>query len=114
MMHSIFLLALGIMFLATIGYPVLMFVRANLYMRRVQKSYSYQPTVSIILPCHNEAKNIEDKLRNILELKYDFSKLELVIISDGSTDGTNEIVENFESPIPIKFLKLTERGGKPN
>jgi poly-beta-1,6-N-acetyl-D-glucosamine synthase len=114
MMHSIFLLAVITMFMATIGYPVWMFVRANMSSRRINKSYNYQPTISIILPCHNEEKRIEEKLRNILEIKYDHSKLELVLISDGSTDQTNEIIENFNSPVPLKFIKLTERGGKPN
>lgn len=114
MMHSLFLLAVAVMLLATIGYPVLMFVRANLYPKRIRRSPKYQPTVSIILPCYNEEKRIEEKLRNILELKYDQRKLELILISDGSTDRTNEIIENFASPVPLKFLKLTERGGKPN
>ena len=114
MMHSLFLLTVAIMFLATIGYPVLMFVRANLYARRIRRSPKFQPTVSIILPCYNEEKRIEEKLRNILELRYDHQKMEIVLISDGSTDRTNEIIERFESPIPLNFIKLTERGGKPN
>ena len=114
MMHSIFLLAVVTMFLATIGYPVWMFVRANLYARRIRRSPKFQPTVSIILPCYNEGKRIADKLRNILELKYDLAKLELVLISDGSTDRTNEIIESFPSLVPLRFIKLTERGGKPN
>ena len=102
------------MLLATIGYPVWMFVLANLYPKRIKRSPKFQPTVSIILPCYNEEKRIEEKLRNILELKYDHRNLELVLISDGSTDRTNEIIENFASPVPLKFIKLTERGGKPN
>ena len=114
MMHSLFLLAVATMLLATIGYPVWMFVLANLYPKRIKRSPKFQPTVSIILPCYNEEKRIEEKLRNILELKYDHRNLELVLISDGSTDRTNEIIENFASPVPLKYIKLTERGGKTN
>src|SRR6478672_11924901 len=114
MMHSLFWLAMGAVFMAIIGYPVLMFIRANLYPRRVRRSPMFQHTVSIILPCYNEENRLEDKLRNILELKYDYRKLELILISDGSTDRTNAIIEAFQSPIPLKFIKLAERGGKPN
>jgi len=105
---------MGAVFMAIIGYPVLMFIRANLYPRRVRRSPKFQPTVSIILPCYNEENRLEDKLRNILELKYDYQRLELILISDGSTDRTNAIIETFQSPIPLRFIKLTERGGKPN
>lgn len=113
-MHSLFLLTGVILGFATIGYPMLMFVRASLYARRIKKSFAYQPTVSIVLPCYNEVNRIEEKLRNLLELRYDHSKMELVIISDGSTDGTAELIEQFSSPVPLKFIKLTERQGKPN
>jgi biofilm PGA synthesis N-glycosyltransferase PgaC len=67
-----------------------------------------------VLPCHNEGKRLADKLQNLLELKYDHARMELVLVSDGSTDNTDEVVARFIAPFAVNYIKLTERGGKPN
>lgn len=71
----------------------------------------YTPAVSLLIPVHNEESVIERKLRNTLEIDYPPDRLEVVIISDGSTDRTKEIVERNLSG-NMRFLELPMRSGK--
>ena len=50
------------------------------------------PPVSVLIPAHNEALVIEQTLRAIRALHYPEAQLEIIVINDGSTDGTAEIV----------------------
>src|SRR5580658_3669875 len=71
------------------------------------------PTVSIILPVHNEQESIAEKLQNCLELDYPLDRLEIIVVSDASTDRTAEIVEQFASHNPrIRWLESEGRAGK--
>lgn len=55
------------------------------------------PSVSIVMAVKNEESNLRRKLNNLLELDYPKDKLEIIVISDGSTDNTNQILEDFIS-----------------
>jgi cellulose synthase/poly-beta-1,6-N-acetylglucosamine synthase-like glycosyltransferase len=54
-----------------------------------------QPTVSIIIPAHNEEKVIETLLQRITELNYPKEKLDVIAIDDASTDTTQNIIKKF-------------------
>jgi glycosyltransferase involved in cell wall biosynthesis len=71
----------------------------------------YEPTVSIILPVHNEARRIEAKLRNLLELDYPLAKLQILVIGDACTDDTLERAKRFD-PNVVTTLALPTRAGK--
>lgn len=66
---------------------------------RAQKGFKgtspYRPTVSIVVPAHNEAKVIEKTLESLINLKYPKCRLQIIIANDGSTDGTSKIVQKF-------------------
>jgi len=68
------------------------------------------PTVSIIIPVHNERVNAEKKVKNLQNLSYPRERLEIIFISDGSTDDTNDYLEQLSD---IKFLSYPKRQGKP-
>lgn len=51
------------------------------------------PMVSIMIPCYNEADNLEDSIPHLLQLKY--PKYELIFINDGSQDNTGEIINRW-------------------
>src|SRR5690606_11676330 len=68
--------------------------------------------VSLIIAAYNEAQNIAAKIDNSLALDYPREKLEIVIASDGSTDGTDEIVRRYASQ-GIRLLSLPRRGKAP-
>jgi len=63
----------------------------------------------MIIAAYNEAASIEQKLKNVSALKYPADKLEVIIASDGSDDGTNEIVATH-SDSTIHLLKLPRLG----
>ncbi len=55
----------------------------------------YRPSVSLIVPAHNEAPVIEKTLECLAKLKYPKSKLQIILANDGSTDGTSKIIQKF-------------------
>ena len=69
------------------------------------------PGVSLVIPAYNEEKSIRDKLRNVLALNYPTEKIEIVVVSDASSDRTDEIVESFK-PMGVKLLRMEQRNGK--
>lgn len=71
--------------------------------------YTYEPEVTLIVPCFNEAAYIEDKIHNSLALDYPVNKLKLIFISDGSSDETHEIIKKFPS---VVALHENKRSGK--
>lgn len=67
------------------------------------------PNVSIVIAVHNEAANIKNKLDNLKDLDYP-EDIEIVVVSDGSTDSTNEYLDQQSD---IKFVKYPHAEGKP-
>lgn len=55
----------------------------------------YSFDISIIVPCFNCEKYITKTIESIIEQKYDFNRIEILLINDGSTDGTKEIIESY-------------------
>ena len=68
------------------------------------------PAVSLVVAAHDEAGCIEEKLRNSLQLDYPPDRLEVLIGSDGSTDGTDALVRSY--PDPRVRLSAAARAGK--
>jgi len=65
----------------------------------------------MIIAAHNEEENIRSKLESCLNLDYPKEKLEVIVASDGSTDRTNEIVNEFKNDA-VRLLSFNERKGK--
>jgi cellulose synthase/poly-beta-1,6-N-acetylglucosamine synthase-like glycosyltransferase len=53
------------------------------------------PFVSVVMVVHNEEKILESKLKNLLSLDYPEDRLQIVVVSDGSNDGTEQILREF-------------------
>src|SRR5947209_20405512 len=77
-----------------LGYPLLLMVWARLFPQEIRKSF-VERSVSVIVPVRNGARWIEAKLRSLLASYYRPDLIELLIVSDGSTDGTEELVRSF-------------------
>ena len=71
------------------------------------------PPVSLIISAHNEQAHLPDKLVNIRAFDYPRDRLEVIFVSDGSTDGTNAILQAVEDA-HIRSVFLPQRGGKVN
>jgi len=69
------------------------------------------PFVSITIPVHNEAAVIAGTLERILELEYPVGRRQILVVSDASTDGTDEIVARFAAR-DVELLRMPQRCGK--
>ncbi|MBY6032525.1 glycosyltransferase family 2 protein [Marinobacter daepoensis] len=96
------------------GYPVLIKLLAGVGAAPVKKDSNYQPKVSILVAAYNEAKDIEATLRNKLALDYPMDQLEILVVSDESDDGTDEIVQSIahDASCPVKLFRQVPRQGK--
>lgn len=77
-----------------------------------ERKNSFFPVVSIIVPCFNEEYTVVKTVRSLLSLDYPKEKLEIIIVNDGSTDGTAKVLkENFGTEKRVTTLHK-ENGGK--
>jgi len=91
----------------------LVYVTARLDRRVSGVSCGDTPSVSVLIPAFNEEACLPDKLHNLENLDYPEGKLEIIIVSDGSSDRTNEILQNIRTS-HIKVVLVPERRGKAN
>jgi cellulose synthase/poly-beta-1,6-N-acetylglucosamine synthase-like glycosyltransferase len=115
-MTTFFWLQFAAIAYAYAGYPLLLRFLVVLVGRRppaqVPSGQAWeQPTVTLIIPVHNEESVIGRKLDNLTALLYPPAHLQVLIVSDGSTDRTAEIVRSRNLP-GVLLLELPERGGK--
>lgn len=109
----IFWVAAFLVLYAYLGYPVLLTaLRAVVRRTVVTEAPDDYPSVTMIIPVHNEERVIEAKLKNLEALRYPRDRLLILIISDGSTDGTRQRVLAYRGDLQIRFLELNSRQGK--
>lgn len=70
------------------------------------------PSVSMLVPCWNEEKTVAGTIESLLALDYPKDKLEIVVIDDGSRDGTRAIAESYAERYPQVKYYYKENGGK--
>ena len=90
----IFWLSLLAIFYPYSGYPLLLWIFSIIRNNPVNKE-NITPFVSLIISAYNEEKVIARKIENSLKLDYPEDMLEIAIISDGSTDLTNDIIREY-------------------
>lgn len=108
----IFAAAAFLLFYTYIGYPLLVTLLSFLKPVRVADP-DYTPTVSMLIAAHNEEAGIERKLEQTVALDYPPDKLEILVLSDGSVDRTDEIVKSFRDP-RVRLIRVEPRKGKTN
>ena len=106
---SMFWIALALLFYVYLGYPIVAAGRARLS-NRPHRRAAIEPTVSIIVIASNEAERIEGRLENLLALDYPAEKLQIVVGSDGSTDGTVELAQRYRRRGVVVHAFGTRRG----
>jgi cellulose synthase/poly-beta-1,6-N-acetylglucosamine synthase-like glycosyltransferase len=92
------------------GYPLLVLLVSSLRARTVSRA-AYEPKVSVIITAYNEERDLRAKLENTFELDYPADKLEVIVASDCSTDGTDAIALEFASK-GVRLHRQPERLGK--
>ncbi len=91
-------------------YPVVLAILTKLY-RRPSVAGESTPSVTFVISAYNEAGIIREKLENTLKLDYPREQLDIVVVSDASDDGTDEIVRSFEDR-GVRLWRQEPRGGK--
>lgn len=91
-------------------YGPLVALLGTLRPRPVRKG-PHAPLVSVVIPAYNEAREIGATVENKLAQDYPVDKLEVLVVSDASEDGTDEIVKGFEAR-GVRLLRQEPRRGK--
>jgi cellulose synthase/poly-beta-1,6-N-acetylglucosamine synthase-like glycosyltransferase len=96
-----------------VGYPVLIALLARLRPAPPVARAPIEPKVTLLIVAHNEEERIGAKLRNSLAIDYPRDRLDILVASDGSWDGTDEVVSSF-SRDGVRLLRLPGPKGKPS
>ena len=92
-----------------VGYLLLLMVWARLFPNPPRTDLRQQPDVdppfiTIILAVRNEASRLQARLENLLELDYPAHRRQIVVVSDGSTDGTPGVLAGFRNHVEVVLL----------
>jgi cellulose synthase/poly-beta-1,6-N-acetylglucosamine synthase-like glycosyltransferase len=114
-MTVIFWVSLFIIFYTYIGYGIVLYVLVRikrLFIKPVKLvDGSFTPSLTLIVAAYNEASVIEEKIHNTLQLIYPKDKLQLIFVTDGSTDNTPTVIAQYPE---IMLLHKEGRSGKIN
>jgi len=104
-------LCLLTLFYIYLGYQLIL----SLFVVISRKKISYvpeafYPRITVLVTVFNEAGQILDKIKNILACDYPEERLEILVASDGSNDGTDELVKGFDHPSVLLFRPGKRKG----
>jgi poly-beta-1,6-N-acetyl-D-glucosamine synthase len=111
----LFWFSLFVIFYSYIGYGILLYFLVQLKNvftgKKIKNSGKqiFEPEISLIVSAYNEEDLIEKKIKNTLELNYPANKLNIIFITDGSSDNTHQIIDRYKN---ILSLHEPERRGK--
>ena len=108
----LFWVCLFIIFYTFVGYAMLVWILVKLkgIFAPIKKyNLHFEPEVSLVVPCYNEAAFLHLKVKNCFELDYPKHKLHIIFITDGSDDGSNDYLSKVDG---IKVLHENIRSGK--
>jgi glycosyltransferase involved in cell wall biosynthesis len=92
-----------------VSFPLVLGVRA-LRPRRLAIRNRTTPSIGLVIVVHNEAAVIEAKLANLEAARYPRDRLQVIVVSDGSDDGTNQLVAAHAGPTPVELISLGRVG----
>jgi biofilm PGA synthesis N-glycosyltransferase PgaC len=92
------------------GYPAWLWVRSR-WRSRSLESAPFTPLISVVMVVRNEEQFLRRKLQNLLQLDYPCELSQILVVSDGSTDGTETILREYaQDPRVIVLLNHLPRG----
>ena len=109
-MRTLFVVSLCLVVYTYAGYPLVLWVLTRLRSREALRS-EIHPSVSIIVAARNEADMIRRKIEHSLALDYPRERLEILVASDASDDGTDAIVEEYAGR-GVRLVRAPQRYGK--
>lgn len=113
-MEKMFWGSLFIIFYTFVGYGMLLYLlviirRLFKGSRKIEANTDKLPSLTLIVASYNEADILRDKIRNTLDLNYPKDKLNLLFVTDGSSDGSERLIEEYQE---IRVMHSPERRGK--
>jgi cellulose synthase/poly-beta-1,6-N-acetylglucosamine synthase-like glycosyltransferase len=108
MVELIFWISVAIPLYAFAGYPLVL-LGLGLVIRREVRKAPIWPLISLLIPAYNEARVIARKIDNTRALDYPADRIEIVIVSDGSSDETVDIARSIGG---VRVLALPQNRGK--
>jgi len=109
-MEALFLVSVAFVVYTYLFYPLVIFLWGTLFPRRIEKSYQHVP-LTVVLAVRNEESNISARLEDLSAQNYPADLVEIVVVSDASTDRTVELARRFEGD-RVKVLELARSAGK--
>jgi cellulose synthase/poly-beta-1,6-N-acetylglucosamine synthase-like glycosyltransferase len=110
LLKSAFWISACVVFFAYCGYPVIVILLAR-FLGRPWANAGSQPRLSILIAAYNESRSIGRKIEETLRLECPGSSLEVAVVSDGSSDGTDAIVSGFADR-GVRLIQTGRRVGK--
>jgi cellulose synthase/poly-beta-1,6-N-acetylglucosamine synthase-like glycosyltransferase len=107
----VFWISFAVLFYVYFVYPILLALLANLTRALPESDEGKALSVTLIVSAYNESQVIGAKLENSIALDYPKNLLEIMVISDGSEDGTDEIVERYANS-GVRLVRQRPRMGK--
>lgn len=99
---------------AYVGYGALIWLISR-FVRHRSRMSDELPPVSVVIAAYNEAAIIGARIENLLALDYPSDRLELMVVTDGCTDGTEAVVARYSDLDPrVRLLSRSVRSGKVN
>ena len=97
-----------------LGYQSLLFFLGHVYYRRTRHAAknlpeipdAELPCISVLVPCHNEGRVIAHTIKALQKLDYPANKIEFLLINDGSTDDTAEVIRGFAADSRVRLLEV--------
>jgi len=107
----LFWVSMGLIAYVFVGYPIALAVLSAVR-PRPRRQQPGEPAISIVFSAYNEASTIVSRIENLLALDYPAERVEILVGSDGSTDGTAEQLLSI-SDRRVRAFIFTQRRGKP-
>ena len=110
----LFWILLFIIVYTYVGYGILLFIIIKVRRffkigKKVEINPSYEPEVTLFITAYNEKDYVEVKMKNTLELEYPKEKINIIWVTDGSDDGTPDLLKGYPN---TTVHHLDERNGK--
>lgn len=102
-MEALFWCAFTMVLYVYLGYPTILAVWARIAPRPVHRS-PITPGVSIVIAARNEAPALQARIENLLTVDYPADRIQIIVVSDGSTDSTPEILDFYRGEIDYLLL----------
>jgi cellulose synthase/poly-beta-1,6-N-acetylglucosamine synthase-like glycosyltransferase len=109
-LDTLFWISAGFVVYTYAIYPLIIIIWGGLFPRRADKRYAAVP-LSVVVAAKNEEINIKTRIENLLAQDYPDDSVEIIVVSDGSTDRTVELARGFVEQ-GVKVIELPEPVGK--